>query len=52
MKTIDQLKKGKCTVVGLSNGKKRYFTGTYDDYLRIVFFTIPYHYEIIGYKQK
>ena len=47
MKTIEQLKEGKCTVI-TDHGE---FSGSYSDEYNCVFFAIPAHYEILGYIQ-
>lgn len=48
LKQMNQLKDGKCKV---HTKQGEIFDGFYNEKLKVVFFTIPYHYEIVGYEQ-
>lgn len=51
MKTVEELKDGECVVVARHDVTIKRFKGVYDETLKVVFFTIPYYYGVIGYEQ-
>ena len=51
LKDITQLVKGDCLVVAEYLGKQEKFKGIFNDKFKVVYFTIPSHWDIIGYLQ-
>jgi hypothetical protein len=51
MKTINELKDGKCVVIAEKNGVVKKFAGHFVSKYPAVFFTIPADYKILGYEQ-
>lgn len=51
LKTIKQLKNGKCITVASNGFDTKRFESVYDERLQIVFFAMPQRYKVLGYIQ-
>lgn len=51
LKDLTQLIQGDCIVIARDGDREKDFKGVYSESARAVFFTIPAHYEIVGYVQ-
>lgn len=51
MLKIEELNDGDCLVIAKNGNTTKEFKGVYSEDLKVVFFTIPSYYEVIGYRQ-